>query len=149
MAQKKQKKDDSGEENKLLGWPGYRTRPGRSGWDPIETDNEAAHMEGTFLRNIFTLQARTRNPFYLFLMFVFGVMPLAILMVLMAGGISSLNLGLFSLGPILYFIVFILVTGAVTINFVLSVLEIFGVTILRKQAGKPGLKRHVKKLSKR
>jgi hypothetical protein len=24
----------------LIGWPGYRTRPGRSGYDPLETDFE-------------------------------------------------------------------------------------------------------------
>jgi hypothetical protein len=144
MTPNKPKKDDTSGQNRLLGWPGYRTRPGRSGWDPIETDNEAAHMEGTFIRNIFTLQARTRNPFYLFLMFVFGVIPLALLVALLIGGISSLSLSSFSLAPLLYFIAFILVTGAVTINFLLSVLEIFGVIASRKHNGHPGRKEYKK-----
>jgi hypothetical protein len=37
-----------------LGWPGYRTRPGRSGYDYIDTQNEIAHMTGVFIRQLIT-----------------------------------------------------------------------------------------------
>jgi hypothetical protein len=59
-------------ESQLPGLPGYRTRQGRSGYDPLDTNREAAFMEGTFYRNLFTLRLRTRNAFYLVLMFIFG-----------------------------------------------------------------------------
>lgn len=32
------------------GWPGYRTRPGRTGLDYIDTQVEVAHMTGVFIR---------------------------------------------------------------------------------------------------
>jgi hypothetical protein len=66
MPQNKQKRDAKlGGETQLQGWPGYRTRDNRSGLDPLDTQPEAAHMEGTFFHNLFTLRLRTRNPFYL------------------------------------------------------------------------------------
>jgi hypothetical protein len=37
-----------------LGWPGYRTRPGCSGYDYIDTQNEIAHMTGVFIRQLIT-----------------------------------------------------------------------------------------------
>lgn len=43
----------------LPGWPGYRTRPGRSGYDYLDTTYEEAHMEGVFLRLLFTGKLRT------------------------------------------------------------------------------------------
>lgn len=56
----------------LRGWPGNRTRPGRSGYDPLDTEFEMAHMGGVILRLLFTSRFRTRNPIYLFLMFFSG-----------------------------------------------------------------------------
>lgn len=38
----------------LPGWPGYRTQPGRSGLDYIDTQLEMAHMAGIFLRQFFS-----------------------------------------------------------------------------------------------
>lgn len=38
----------------LPGWPGYRTQPGRSGLDWIDTQLEMAHMAGIFLRQLFS-----------------------------------------------------------------------------------------------
>ncbi len=64
----------------LPGWPGYRTRQGRSGYDPIDNRIEGAHMTGFFIQRFFTLQVRTHNPVYLFLLGVLGVvlvLPLA------------------------------------------------------------------------
>jgi hypothetical protein len=54
------------------GFPGYRTRPNRSGFDPLDTYAEEYHVPGVFLRNWFTLKVRTRKPFYLVLMFIFA-----------------------------------------------------------------------------
>lgn len=36
----------------MVGQPGYRTRPGRSGYDPYETNLEAAHVIGVLLRKL-------------------------------------------------------------------------------------------------
>ena len=58
----------------LAGWPGHRTRPGRSGYDPLDADFENAYMEGLILRLLFTRKFRTRHPFYLFLMACLGLM---------------------------------------------------------------------------
>jgi len=62
----------------LPGQPGYRTRDGRSGYDPIDMRTEAAHTAGTFIQPLFT--GRIRNPIYLFLLMLLGlvlVTPLA------------------------------------------------------------------------
>lgn len=58
----------------LSGWPGHRTRPGRSGYDPLNTNFENAHMGGVMIRSLFTRKFRTRLPFYLFLMAYSGLM---------------------------------------------------------------------------
>lgn len=52
----------------LPGWPGYRTRPGRSGYDYLDNRFEWAHVQGILLRKLFTGKFRTRNPFYLIMM---------------------------------------------------------------------------------
>ena len=54
---RKAKKDDP---SALPGWPGYRTREGRSGYDPIDTRTEAAHTAGTIFHRVFTGQVRNR-----------------------------------------------------------------------------------------
>jgi hypothetical protein len=65
----------------------------------------------------------------------------------MFGGIPTLNS--FSLVQTIYLILFTLVTGAVTINFLFSILEILGVIPSRNQVGVLQLKEHKKKLPKR
>lgn len=66
----------------LIGWAGHRTRYGRSGYDPLETDFEFAHMQGVVIRLLLTRKFRTRNPIYLLFMtfvgilyFLYGVSP--------------------------------------------------------------------------
>lgn len=66
----------------LPGWPGYRTRQGRSGYDPLTYEFELAHMQGTIIRALWVGKFRTRNPFYLVLMiyvgsqyFLAGILP--------------------------------------------------------------------------
>src|SRR5687768_6782044 len=125
MPRNKPKRDDTSEGSELPGWPGYRTRPNRSGLDPLDSRAEADHMGGTFLRRLFTFKARTRNPVYLVLMFIFGVIPFLTLVVFMIGGLPGLHID--SLVPMIYLIFLILILGAVSTNFLLSILEIFGV----------------------
>jgi tetratricopeptide (TPR) repeat protein len=43
--------------DQLLGWPGHRTRHRRSGLDPVETSNEISHLEGIYIRRLFTGEA--------------------------------------------------------------------------------------------
>jgi len=84
-------------------------------------------MEGTFFRKLFTFQLRTRNPFYLSLMFLFGVIPfsiLATLLVYLIIGKSLVPPNHDWLRTVIYPGFFMLATGMLTINFVLSVLEI-------------------------
>jgi hypothetical protein len=113
-------------ENQTPGLPGYRTREGRSGYDPLDSNRESAYMEGTFYRNIFTLRARTRNIFYLILMFMFGVIPFALfLFIAITLILDTLKSGSAQyLRDFAYLFIFTSITGAITINFILSVLEI-------------------------
>ncbi len=57
----------------LAGWAGHRTRPGRSGYDPLDTDFEEAHIEGTIIRLMMLRKFRTRNPVYLGMMAIIGL----------------------------------------------------------------------------
>jgi hypothetical protein len=70
MPDNKDNRDDS---SILPGWPGYRTRDGRSGYDPIDTRTEAAHTTGTFIQKLFSGQLRIRNPIYLILSGILGL----------------------------------------------------------------------------
>jgi hypothetical protein len=64
----------------LPGWPGYRTRPGRSGYDPIDTNLEWAFQQGLFIKRLLTGQLRPHQPTYRALMLIFGALfPLALL----------------------------------------------------------------------
>ena len=72
-------KDGQDNPSSLPGWPGYRTRNGRSGYDPIDMRTEAAHTASTFVRDLFTGQLRIRNSILLFLSGALGlilVLPL-------------------------------------------------------------------------
>lgn len=131
MPQNKQKRDSQiGGNNLLRGLPGYRTREGRSGLDPVDTPAEASYIEGVLIVKVFKFQARTRNPFYLIAMFVFGVIPFPALVALVIK--ASINMTkTFDLYIILLLLLFYLTfgviaafTGALSINFVLSIFEI-------------------------
>ena len=56
----------------LRGWSGHRNRSGRIGLDPLDTDFEQAHIEGTIIRKAINLKLRTKNPFYLVMMAFFA-----------------------------------------------------------------------------
>ena len=117
MSQNKEKHDEFIAGNNIPGSPGFRTRANRSGLDYIDTRTEGAYMEGLFYRKLYTLRLRTRNPFYLILMFVFGVIPLSISLVLTFLTFNEGRSWLILIFPSL-------VTIPLTLNFTLSILEI-------------------------
>lgn len=82
-SKRKEKQDSS---TTLPGWPGYRTREGRSGYDPIDTRTEAAHTAGTLLQRLFT--GEVRNPVYLSLL---GILGLILLLPLVLGSLEAIN----------------------------------------------------------
>jgi len=106
-------------------------------------------MGGTFLRRLFTFRARTRNPFYLGAMFVLGVVPFVTTVILIISGLPAGDTS--SLAPIIYLAVSLIVSGAVTVNFLLSGLEMLGVIPARRGAQSLQSKRqtHQKKFPKR
>ncbi len=75
----------------LIGWPGHRNRPGRSGYDPLDRDFEFAHMQGTVIRLLITRKFRTRNPIYLLFMLYLGLiysLPLLGVIELLEGNLN-------------------------------------------------------------
>ena len=112
----------------LLGWPGYRNSYHKSGLGYFESNAERAHMQGLFIRWIFTGKFRTHNPIYLFAMLVIGLLcgafPLvAILMELVVSKNYSI-LGVLLLGS-----PYIAMGVALLINVVLSLLDKDGKSI--------------------
>jgi hypothetical protein len=81
-------------------------------------------MEGIFLRELFALRLRTKNPIYLLLMFSFGplfffpILKILSDVIFYPGPIASDNVLIFLL--ILGFLA--TVTGALTINFIKNIL---------------------------
>ncbi|RJP48816.1 MAG: hypothetical protein C4583_13725 [Anaerolineaceae bacterium] len=57
----------------MIGWPGYRNADGRSGLGYFESNAEWGHMQGRILRMLITGKVITRNPIFLFGMFVIGM----------------------------------------------------------------------------
>jgi len=101
----------------LIGWPGHRTRPGRTGYDPLEVDFEAAHMEGVILRQLLTGRFRTHNPIYLFMMlFLGGLNCLALLL----GSISLLTGNLYMLLVLFFYSPYWLAGLGLLVNVYLS-----------------------------
>ena len=108
-------KDGSG----LPGWPGYRTREGRSGYDPIDTRTEAAHTAGTLIHKLFT--GRVRSPMALLLLGALGLVlstPLVLaISELLNGHLLPWNGWLF-----------VLITGiagiAILLNFIRNLIQI-------------------------
>ena len=81
--------------NPLQGWPGFRTRAGRSGLDPVDNDTESGYMAGVMLRRLLTGKLRTRNPFALLLLAVVG---LACILPLLLAVLEALRGNLLHLG---------------------------------------------------
>jgi hypothetical protein len=71
---KSEKGQAQGASSSLRGWPGYRTRKGRSGLDPIDSGAEEGHMLGVLVHDLLSGKLRTKNPFFLVLLTVFGIL---------------------------------------------------------------------------
>lgn len=70
-AKKKSNNNKQDNSSSLPGWPGYRTRDGRSGYDPIDSRTEAGHMAGTMIQKLFAGQIR--NRIHLFFLGILGL----------------------------------------------------------------------------
>ena len=114
-------KDDRGKTSALPGWPGYRTREGRSGYDPIDTRTEAAHVSGTFLQKLFTGQLKISNPLYLFLV---GALGLVLVAPLVLAVVETLNGNPFSRDGWILLLIAGIVGLAVLINFIKNLIRI-------------------------
>lgn len=112
-------KDLPNSSSELPGWPGYRTRDGRSGYDPIDTRTEAAHTAGTLIQRLFT--GEVSKPVYLVLLGVLGLLlitPLVLaILEIRNGNVLPWNAW-----------VFVLITGlagiVILINFVRNLFKI-------------------------
>ena len=114
-------KDDRGKTSALPGWPGYRTRDGRSGYDPIDTRTEAAHVSGTFLQKLFVGQLKISNPLYLFLV---GALGLVLVAPLVLAVVETLNGNPFSRDGWILLLIAGIVGLAVLINFIKNLVRI-------------------------
>ena len=105
----------------LEGQPGYRTRDGRSGYDPLDTSTETGFMLGIFVQHLFTGKLRTRNPFYLVIMAVvsiLGVAPLLLAVIDVFKGNST------PIGGWIVIIIAWLIGMAMLINLVKNLLHV-------------------------
>ena len=104
----------------LPGMPGYRTRTGRSGYDPIDTRAEAAHTAGTIIHKLFA--ARITNPFSLFLL---GMLGLALVTPLVIAISEVVNGARFPLDAWILFLVAGATGLAIIINFIRNIIKTF------------------------
>ena len=118
-SKKKSNDDKRNNSSALPGWPGYRTREGRSGYDPIDSRTEAGHMAGTMIQKLFTGQ--TRNRMHLFLL---GLLGLILITPLVFAVVESRNGNLFPWNAWLFFLVIAIAGLAILINFIKNLLRI-------------------------
>jgi len=113
----------------LPGQPGYRTRPSRSGLDPIDTALETSHMEGVFLSRLFSGRLITRQPLYLLLMLAIGIpllIPLALSIAQYAYAKKMIYLEL-NPAPLLLTLFMSLLGIPLLVNFSINLLLIMGI----------------------
>lgn len=117
-SKKSRNQDKQDNSTSLPGWPGYRTREGRSGYDPIDTRTEAAHTAGTLIQKLFT--GHTRNPVYLFLSAVLGMVLITPLVLALSEIMNGTQLPWSGW-------LFILITGvaglAILVNFIRNLIQ--------------------------
>lgn len=119
-SKKQNDKDKQDNASHLPGWPGYRTRDGRSGYDPIDTRTEAAHTAGTIIRSLFT--GEVRNPIYLFLLGVLGMILFTPLLL----GIAEIRNGSTLPWSAWVFLLIIGIAGLlILINFIKNLIKLF------------------------
>jgi hypothetical protein len=117
---KKLKNEKQHSSSVLPGWPGYRTRAGRSGYDPIDTRAEAGHMGGTILHTLFVGQIRNRVH-----LFLLGVLGLILITPLVLAISETLNANPLPWNAWLFVLVVGIVGLAILINFIKNLLGIF------------------------
>lgn len=117
---KKLKDEKQHSSSVLPGWPGYRTRAGRSGYDPIDTRAEAGHMAGTILQTLFVGQIRNRVH-----LFLLGVLGLIFITPLVLAISETLNANPLPWNAWLFVLVVGIVGLAILINFIKNFLRIF------------------------
>lgn len=113
-------KDDRSGPSSLPGWPGYRTREGRSGYDPIDTRTEAAHVSSAFIQKMFTGDLKIQHPVSLVLTGLFG---LALLVPLILAVIETVNGNLLSWNGWIFFLAAGLAGLALLTNFLKNLLR--------------------------
>ena len=111
--------DKQVDDSALPGQPGYRTRAGRSGYDPIDTRAEAGHMAGTMIRRLFVGQIR--NPVHLFLL---GVLGLVLITPLVLAILEALNGNLLPWNAWIFLLIIGIAGLAILINFLKNLLGI-------------------------
>ena len=116
--------DKQNNPNALLGWPGYRTRDDRSGYDPIDTDNEAGHMAGTIIQKLFAGQIR--NPIHLFLLGVLGLIFITPLVLAIS---ETMNGNLLPWNAWILLLITGIVGLAILINFIKNLIRIMSVVL--------------------
>jgi hypothetical protein len=114
-------KDVRDDPSSIPGLPGYRTRDGRSGYDPIDTRTEAAHTASVFVRDLFTRKLRIRNPIFLLLS---GLLGLALIIPFLLAILELLNGHLVPLGTWITFLIPGIIGLAVLLNFIKSLIGI-------------------------
>ncbi len=114
-SKKPKDRDEPNSASELPGWPGYRTRDGRSGYDPIDNDFEAAHVTGAFVQSLFTGKLRLRNRLALVLS---GLAGLLLVFPLLLAITESVRGNLLPWEGLLTFLVAGLIGLALLVNFV-------------------------------
>lgn len=104
----------------ITGWPGHRTGSGRSGYDPLESDFELAHMQGLIFRKLIERKFRTRHPVYLLFMAVMGAIFISPLL----GVVELFEGNLYALLVVLMYSPYWAAGIALLVNVVLSLLVI-------------------------
>jgi hypothetical protein len=69
----------------LISWPGYRTSMNKSGLGYVETQAELARMRGLFIRWLVTGKFKTRNPVFLALIAIYGILSASPILLVFAG----------------------------------------------------------------
>ena len=118
-SKKKSKDDRQDNPGSLPGWPGYRTRQGRSGYDPIDSRAEAGHMAGTILQKLFTGQIRNR-----IILFLLSVLGLILITPLVAVISEARNGNLFPWNAWLFALVIAMVGTAILVNVIRNLLRL-------------------------
>jgi hypothetical protein len=118
-SKKKSNADRQDNTSSLPGWPGYRTRQGRSGYDPIDSRAEAGHMAGTILQRLFTGQIRNR-----IVLFLLSFLGLILITPFVAVVSEARNGNLFPWSAWLFALVIAIVGTAISVNVIRNLVRI-------------------------